>query len=376
MPITAYSNSEKRELDLEQWLAIKGYIPKDDPELLRMPPHLREFAAHDIACSSCSVLGATLVRGARSKSTGKAVAQGHFRFAASDGTNPHHPLCDFVDEGQDRRGEYLANFATDKSALTRAIRDLVCRGITAGLFTQADMRAMRTWFFDERVTHSTQLDVTGDLLVWCQEASAARWAAGHWGLPFQPEHKRLPGFDWDNAAKQEWARRNRHLLGLAEQGVHFRGPEVERALRLIAKHNGQLVLDPSTLRDKYQSAVHLSRFVADYLPGLASKPTFTHKHDSDWGTAAHSLLALSALMLFKSDWDIDRASALYARLHGLPPMPDSLEGNLVGLNPFHDYHAWKVIHSATLIGAARTDRRPVHEQVADVKNEILAMQSN
>ena len=376
MPITAYSTSAQRELDLEQWLAINGHQAKDDPELLNLPLELRELAARDIVCSSCSVDGATLVRGARSKATGRAVGQGHFRFTSSDGVNPHHQLCDFVDEGNDRSGEHLASFSTDKSALTRAIRDLVCRGISAGLFTSADLRSMRSWFFKERVSHTMLLDVEPDLIFWCKEASDTRRRAGYWGLPFQREHTHLPGFDWDAAAAYEWVIRNKQTLDLAEPGVHFHGPVIERANRLVVKHGGQLVLDPSALRDKYRSAVHLSRFAADHLFGPTGKSPLANKHDSDWGAPGHSLLALSALLLFLSDWQIDRAGALYARLHALPPMPEGLDGNLMGLNPFHDFHAWQLIRSARLIGGARNDSRPVHEQVADVKAELLSMQGD
>ncbi len=53
-------------------------------------------------------------------------------------------------------------------------------------------------------------------------------------------------------------------------------------------------------------------------------------------------------------------------------MPNGLDGNLIGLNPFHDYPAWQVINSARLVGAKRTDNCLVSDQINDVKVEILA----
>ncbi len=371
MPITAYSREARRELDLEQWLALNAYQAKDYPELAMMPSEVRAKAASDIECSCCGAQGATLVRGARSKSTGKAIAQGHFRFRTADGSNPHSPLCDYFDEHKVRGAEYLTNFASDKSALTRAIRDLVCRGITAGLFSQADMREMRLWFLQEKVAHAAPLDVTAELLEWCVDMHAARgpWSRGN--LPFEPEHGSLPGFDWELAAKLEWARRNSRLIDLGERWAFYRHQSIERPLRLLAQHAGEIVLDPTCLQDKYEAACKLASFAATFLflPGTPPPP-IVHKHPSDWGPTGHALLALSALLLYKSGWDLQRASALYCRLKVLPPLPNGLDGNLIGLNPFHDYAAWQVINSARLVAAARTDVRSVKEQVAGVKDEL------
>ncbi|MGN7104708.1 hypothetical protein ACTHR6_24065 [Ralstonia holmesii] len=76
------------------------------------------------------------------------------------------------------------------------------------------------------------------------------------------------------------------------------------------------------------------------------------------------------MLLYKSDWDLQRASALYCRLKILPPLPNGLDGNLMGLNPFHDYPAWQVINSAQRVAEARTDARPVQQQIAGVKHEL------
>jgi len=375
MPITAYSKEAQRELDLDQWLQLNGFQSHDAGPQSEMPDLLRAKASADIECSACGTLGVTLVRSARSKASGKAVAQGHFRFLTADGGNPHHPLCDFHDEQNVRGADYLTSFASDKSALTRAIRDLVCRGIHAGIFSQAEMRAMRLWFLQEKAAHTMRLDVTPELLQWCcdMQTTRATWRTG--SLPFIPAHGSLPGFDWDAAAKLEWARRNEPLFSeIHPRPLNFLRQSIDRPLRLVAQHAGQHVLDPSALHEKYDAALKLAAFVAHHLfePGT-KPPPLTREYPQHWKPAtAHPLLAFSALLLFLSAWDLQRASALFCRVKTAPPAPDDLLGNLVGLNPFHDYQAWLVINAARRIALKRTDTRPVAEQVTEVRAELQA----
>lgn len=373
MPITAYSNEAAREVDLEQWLALNGYSTQDDPLLARMPLELRDKAALDIECSGCRARGATLVRVARAKGKGRAVNQGHFRFGTASGANPHDPLCDFYNESLGRGGEYLANFGNDKSVLTRTIRDLVCRGIQASLFSQSDMRQMRLWFLQERGEHAITLDVTPELIQWCVDMCGMKiWSPDQ--VPFRPEHGQLPGFDWDRAAAREWVRRNTPLYDAIEWRVRFRQDTIKRPLQLIDQYAGMTVLDPTALRDKYVAVVQLAGFAARYVFCLAGvkEPKAFHRHVSDWGVQGHVLLALAALLLFKNDWDVARASTMFSVLTTLQPTAKGLEGNIIGINPFYDYPAWQVINAARQIAALRTDSRPVGDQIASLKAELQA----
>jgi len=373
MPVTAYSIAAARELDLVQWLTLNGYSTQEDPLLARIPPALRERAAADIECSGCRARGATLVRVSRSNGTGRAVGQGHFRFTTAQGANPHAPLCEFYDEGAQQGAEYLADFASDRSALTRTVRDLVCRGIRANLYSQSDMRQMRLWFLQERTAHAFTLDVTEEVLQWCVDMWATRvWSPDQ--IPFRPEHGQIPAFDWEGAASREWARRNERLFKAVQHRVHFTKANIARPLLLIAKHAGQAVLDPTALRDKYAAVVELAGFAVRYVFGIANMriPSALNGHVSDWGAKGHALLALSALLLFKSDWDIGPASAMFSTLTRLPHAAEGLEGNLIGLNPFHDYPAWQVINAARQIAALRTDSRPVGAQIESLRAEMQA----
>ncbi len=368
MPITAYSREAAREVDLEQWLLLNQYSIKEDPLLKKMPAELRAKAARDIECSGCRAQGAVLVATGRDRGLGRKVSQGHFRFGTVGDGNPHDPFCDFYfDEKVPRDTDYLVNFASDRSALTRAVRDLVCRGVRSGYFGQADIRRMRLWFLDEKSANAMRLNVDPDLLRWCVEMDDA-WTYD--SLAFLPEHGQLPRFDWMQAARAEWCRRNAALFQTRPRRLHFRQETIQRALKLIELQENATVLDPTALRDKYQAVVRLSEFSALYIYHLAGTKPPTYWLLNGLKSAGRALLALSALLLFINNWNVAQASATFAGLTALPPAHDGTEGNVMGLNPFHDYQAWEVLHEAQQVATRRTDSRPVAEQIQQIKSEL------
>lgn len=372
MPLTAFSIRAQRELDLEQWLSLNGHAVQAESSLAEIPIPLRGLALEDIECSCCAARGVSLVRGARARGSGKPVGQGHYRFVKGDGTSAHHPLCDFFDEQKSRGDEYRVDFASDRTALTRAVRDLVCRGIAAGLFSQADMRGMRLWFHHEKIAHSHPLDVSDELVGWAIGMATVPSPLYRAGLAFQPEHGALPGFDWKRAAREEWAHRHRALFEAAGREFYLWSKSGPSALKLVSKHAGEAVLDPSALRDKYDATVELADFAANHLPHFGKRPAAVAHYPSTWDSAANALLALSALLLHVSDWDLPRAGALYCQLAIAPSTTTGLEGNLIGLNPFHDYPAWSFIAAARRVGAVRTDLRSVPEQLAQLQAEMYS----
>lgn len=376
MPLTAFSREAGRELDLEQWLGLNGFAVENDPALSNVPGDLRSKAATDIECSSCGVLGATIVGRAHSRASGRAVGQGHFRFRGPDGSSLHNPLCDFFDEKKVTGSEYLINLASDRSDLTRAVRQLVCRGISAQLFSQRDMRDMRLWFLAEKTKHTFVMDITPEDLQWCADMDAVRspgLAFAYSG--FRPEHGSLPGYDWKRAAGLEWARRNGELCSLAARmRAPFHRLSVERPKKLAMQHFGQTVFDPSHLQSQYEAARSLAQFAGTYLfdGGPAKMPAALKRFPSEWGPTGHAMLALSSLLLFVSAWDLDDAASLFVQLRTSPAAEDLLAGNLIGLNPFHDFEAWRTIRAARLIKTQRTDARPVPQQVEEIALELQA----
>jgi hypothetical protein len=191
-------------------------------------------------------------------------------------------------------------------------------------------------------------------------------------VPFRPEHGQLPGFDWHRAAKSEWHRRNDQLFAIRRQFLHFRKDTVERALKLVQMQADALVLDPLPLQEKYAAVTKLADFAAPYVIRTAGKSlTSTYRASVQLtATATHALLALGALLLFKTGWDLSQASADFSSLAALPTAADGTEGNVMGLNPFHDYPAWEIIHEARKVADRRLDSRPLPEQIADIETAL------
>lgn len=54
-------------------------------------------------------------------------------------------------------------------------------------------------------------------------------------------------------------------------------------------------------------------------------------------------MAFTALLLFLSNWDLNQAAALFARIASYQGYVDQSLGNVMGLNPFHDYEAWSAL---------------------------------
>ena len=190
-------------------------------------------------------------------------------------------------------------------------------------------------------------------------------------IPFQPENVQLPGFDWNRAAENLWRGRIYAIFHDRPRRLWFRDDEIsQRALQLTTFDHGATILDPTVLREKYESVIRVAEFTTPVISHLAKiKPLNTHQI---YGikSANHALLALCALLLFINDWSIRRASAVFANLTALPSAMDSMEGNVMGLNPFHDYRVWSLIYEAQRIGQLRADTLPVVEQVASVQTEL------
>ena len=92
MPLTAYSISQEKELDVEQILGApsKRAGMQEPLTLEHLSDSFREFLRSDLECPCCFVIGAEIVREAVSRSSGRHVRQACLRFAG------HRPQCDFA----------------------------------------------------------------------------------------------------------------------------------------------------------------------------------------------------------------------------------------------------------------------------------------
>src|SRR5690606_4140867 len=157
------------------------------------------------------VTGAEIVRVAVSSTSGRILRQPCFRFPGH-----HHAHCDYASGDKDNVvPENLIRFGDAKSALTRAIRELVCTGIQMGAFSQRSIRDMRQWFFERK--SEARIKVTLDPRVprWIADLRRTSFHNSP-GLPpgvvLTEAIASLPGFDWTAEAKRIQHERHKVIL--------------------------------------------------------------------------------------------------------------------------------------------------------------------
>jgi len=365
VPLTAFSSATGEELDVEQVLRrlarVSGVDSTDlDPE--DIPAAWRQAIREDMECPSCFVLGAELVReGISTKGSKRIVRQACFRYPS------HRPQCDFAHPGlaSTTVPDNLVAFGSAKTGLTRAVRQLVGAGIQSGLFSQRTIRDMREWFFAQKASSTFTLTIDPRLPVWLEDV--LRQTGGFYGpLPvtLTPDMTSLPGFDWREAARRHF--RAHHLayieaLVAAELRVWA---TAERMAYLATRFQGEIVFDPSPLRMHYLRTIELAAFIAhNYEP--------VRRFTKGGGHEPHApaVLAFAALALHVENWDLDRAAALFGRIARQAADADGDLGNVMGLNPWHDFEAWRNLKTLQDLGLAMPNG------VGSPKEEILAIEA-
>jgi len=341
MPTTAYSKKFQRELDTEQLLGLLGYDMSSDPDLAALPAFLREEISRDLICPECGVSGCVIVARAKSKMANIALRQPHFRFRALEGVSAHHPLCDHYEDSEVKNnGDQLVAFGQqDRSAETRIVRELVARGIEQQIFSQETIRNMRQWFFETKIRHQFVMDVSEDAVQW---AAKLRRLYPH-GVPFKPMHAELPGFDWQSAAVLQFISENSSIFNTLHSCRYYHTKTaLQRASRIIKKYHGKGVFDVTVLKPEYEKTIQFACFTARNL-GMYGKDVDRKEQEALLGLIPTFLLAFAALLLYVSNWDIDAAINKLIVIVKAPQPADMNVGNVIGLNPFHDFTAFSNI---------------------------------
>lgn len=135
MPATAFSVRFERELDVDQLaILMTGTQPTQDRDGAELLSMFSDAIRADVQCSSCGKFGAHIVRPAKSRASKAVLRQAHFRFVDPNGGDAHHPFCEFHGNDETRSTEdSLLDFGSEKSAETRTIRLLVCKGTRKAL---------------------------------------------------------------------------------------------------------------------------------------------------------------------------------------------------------------------------------------------------
>lgn len=119
---------------------------------------------------------------------------------------------------------------------------------------------------------------------------------------------------------------------------------VTTAARLATSRHGQEEFDRVTLEKEYRASLQLAEFMTSH-GGLQDGKLTVGKWPAKGAPPA--LLALSALLLFRTDYDARAAARLFVRLTQGPAAADPRRANIIGLNPFHDFSAWRAVKLAS-----------------------------
>ncbi|WP_210558337.1 MULTISPECIES: hypothetical protein [unclassified Pseudomonas] len=347
MPLTAYSQSQGMELDVVQLLGAYARQSGSEvaPDAASIPDEWRAWMRQDIECPSCFCKGAEVVKEGRSKATGVKVRQAYYRFIKGEHSSGHNPCCDYAgDVAANHIPENLVHFSSARDAVSKAIRELVCRGIQIEEFSQRDVRAMREWFFNTKV--SSQFKVTlepgvASSLHMLEDMSARRRRTHlpEW-LPLTKELLAIPGFNLERVA---WGAVHRRYQSLWDAIRAEPFPILAQAAsleRIVRTNHGQMAFDPTVLRANYEMTISLARFLFLNVHALNMGKPF---HTGAYSKAERPLYAFASLLLFVSGWDRSRAVERFSRIVSFTGVVDQSLGNVIGLNPFHDYPIWSAL---------------------------------
>lgn len=347
MPITAFSSSRGMELDVDQ-LLTRLSVESARSELAKsqaIPEAWKSHIARDLECPTCFRYGAEVVRAGRSKTDGQVVRQAYFRFAKSGEGTGHHPFCDFA--GSVPAGhipENLVMFSTAKDGVSRAVRELVCKGIALQVFEQRDMRAMREWFFQQKLESQFVVTLDPHLPGWLESLRHQGYGYSRRSLrrfALSDAVLRMPNFDFEAAARSELSLRYQPIVEQLFDKKILLHAVAGRIGKMASDYQGKSVFDPTTLSEHYELTQAFAEFICvnhaplarlgkNYAPLAGLKNT-------------KYLLAFAALLLFVSDWQPKAAADKFAQIVSNNTPVDQTLGNVMGLNPFHDFEAWETL---------------------------------
>jgi len=174
---------------------------------------------------------------------------------------------------------------------------------------------MRQWFFDLKSATRFTVSLPLEAISW---ARALQRHPHHQRWQFHPSQAEMPAFDWKVAAKKQFTEEHLDLFELVKGGLlPFEDATWRQAIELAQKNHGREVFDVTKLQSYYEAAISLCTFVA------ANGGIDFGKRQPEiyrWKGAPTALLALCALVLFVSDWDMNAAIAAFAKLLCAPEL--------------------------------------------------------
>jgi hypothetical protein len=338
MPITAYSKSFQRELDVSQF---KQLFEQSEPTRFTF----QDFVKADIECPACNVTGGYIVNEGFSSKLGTRVSQEHFAFRDVQGNDAHLPFCDFYNGSNKLKlvsNEGKVDFRKSNSPITKTIRLLVCIAIENNLVTQQGIRDMRQWFLDLRMNSNFSFDISPHLIQ-IARSSYSRTKKNSKSFVADPTIVLEDWFDMDrevyeslfyrfsNYKVHTYSKENPKYMDIRLKSV------VKKAIEIVKKDSHNFSFDRELLSNKYTLALKLSMEIT------SKEHTLSQNLSASKVRCCNPLLAFSALLLFVSDWDYNIAKQKVDQIFEISTVKDLNAGNVIGLNPFMNYSAWVII---------------------------------
>ncbi|MCT8951491.1 hypothetical protein MN546_03355 [Pseudomonas lundensis] len=160
-------------------------------------------------------------------------------------------------------------------------------------------------------------------------------------IELTPEVLRIPGFSFEVAAVREVSLRYRSILDMTHEKRLYPGAMHDRLAKLATEYGGKSVFDPTVLQKHFEMTNRLASFMCNNHAPL-SRHSKVHSPLSTLKNVK-PLLAFAALLLFISDWNLNAAVSQFALLATSQLQADDSLGNVMGLNPFHDFPAWAML---------------------------------
>lgn len=367
MPLTAYSISAQKEEDVEQVLRrLSTLFGECVSAGEAVPETWRAYIRQDLQCPCCFVTGAELVKAAHSKNSKAPVRQACFRFI-----NPkHRDHCDFGSmEKANTVPENLVAFSDSNSPITKAVRELVGTGIELGLFSQKSIRDMREWFFKKKVQSMFVVTLDPRFPKWMRSLHLEKfYSKPGKEVELTPEIVAHPKFSWRVAVAREQLLRHPEYWAFWDAFRKKPNPfllEYSRMGLLARRSQGRSVFDPSLLEEEYGKTCELAGFIAiNYKP---LKSTTSNK-----GITVSSVLALAALLMYVRDWNQDLARADFIRIVDAAGSSNQDLGNVMGLNPFHDFRTWQTLKAVQEFGIHVTEYVDLKAERVAIEQELRA----
>ncbi|BAY87872.1 hypothetical protein NIES267_73960 (plasmid) [Calothrix parasitica NIES-267] len=366
MPITAYSQRFQRELDAVQWLDLSKYDLQSDPNLKNLPQELRDESSVDLTCPQCGAKDCVIVSASKSKKTKKDLRQPHFRFSN------HHPLCDYhIDSNHTSKIDF-AKKGNSRIIETEKIRELVANGIELKIISQSLIKEMRRYFFETKVKYHFTLDVSQTAFGWYLQLTDLCHLSNK-EIIFNPIHANFPKFDWNNAIKVQFVQENYNLINMCcSKESNYHTKIYDRALKSIKQYQNKPVFDVTKLEEQYKKTINLALFIERNLKIFKPKRySFTHYlYKLKYISEIRIVLAFAALLLYVSDWNIETAIIKLEQIVNFCGPYNINPGNVIGLNPFHDFEAWAIVMKAREAAQNSPNGFDYNAQIKEIENRL------